>query len=454
MSKIHLSFSKNHDEVVYSPSKEQFFSFEKDIFPIWQEHKSNDIQVYYRSRSGSQAKANIYNSDFIKFSTYDVDSFIKRGKQTFYQFKREARLGKASPNNLIESPTIYGFCPISNGQVQTQYSPIILTFHDNSEFGNDHYKVIALPITELNSAMTNIYAWLKKQGWEKELKVELLTGEIKLHFISYKDFWDTTLVPEKLVYLCNFDKLSYEHKDILAKKREEKSLTSFMECLTNCYQIEEQESKFTYYYINNFGFFEKSKIGEWLPENPTSDDIYFRACQFPSGWHTDGKGLLWKRKVNDIHLVKVRYRQEKYNHVSLDSLVEYEEIRSMFTGIFTDLADEEKRDKIHKYFDKFLSKKERRDYVAAKAQENTYEGEQLIKSVKENPLMQISLQDSIDSGNCPIGSKEFIQQYNLSENVYFSELLQHKDLEEMLKNQMFVKVLVLKLVEKQELAVV
>jgi len=82
-----------------------------------------------------------------------------------------------------------------------------------------------------------------------------------------------------------------------------------------------------------------------------------------------------------------------------------------------------------------LSSKERQDF--------NWERSQLRDTkilLSENPETVLSRQDSLDSGNCPAGTDDFIGKYSLKDGMTFREILNHPKISEMEKNYHFRKV--------------
>ena len=83
-----------------------------------------------------------------------------------------------------------------------------------------------------------------------------------------------------------------------------------------------------------------------------------------------------------------------------------------------------------------LREKEEKAAVLQQARES--EKEAFRESMAVHPDLVVSVEDSVDgAGNCPYGTKEFLDKYNLERENRFGDLLKHPQFGEMFGNVYF-----------------
>ena len=90
-----------------------------------------------------------------------------------------------------------------------------------------------------------------------------------------------------------------------------------------------------------------------------------------------------------------------------------------------------------------LTRKCRQDFLVIGKKKS--ELEKVKKWMQENPACVISVQDSLNCGNCEYGTKSFMERYNIFNNCTCLQLLKNDNFEAMISNFYFRKVIASKM---------
>ncbi|MCG8514579.1 MAG: hypothetical protein MI740_10585 [Halanaerobiales bacterium] len=159
------------------------------------------------------------------------------------------------------------------------------------------------------------------------------------------------------------------------------------------------------------------------------------------GWIAEGNGLFYRR--NDLFIEAfMDVDREKHfprytGNEHLGKYIDYEEEEIPLLS-WTSKSIEEWKE----YFHNKILRKARKDWVYAERSNNT--SEDIHKLMIMNMVKSVSIQDSLDTGNCDKGSKSFAKKWGieLSEDgsVPVDVLLHHPQIKTMLNNFAFRKV--------------
>ena len=166
-----------------------------------------------------------------------------------------------------------------------------------------------------------------------------------------------------------------------------------------------------------------------------------------AGWYGAGDGLFWRRRSEIeveafMEIPRTELSNSKYVvEGETSEFIDYEQNFSVLEW-FSKGLDEWKE-----YFHSKLVKKARQDYVYARQRA----GVDTRRLMEQNPNVQICIQDSLDVGNCRLGTEDFIKRYGIEIEsdgcISVAKLLENKNIDEMLRNFSFQKVVHYKLLD-------
>jgi hypothetical protein len=156
-------------------------------------------------------------------------------------------------------------------------------------------------------------------------------------------------------------------------------------------------------------------------------------------------GVIWKRKRECSHFDEndnpiydttnvyafLEQSRGKYAHEMLTEVCEYEWEISIFEFFSMSKSD----------FDHALERKMIEDLRWAKSAEKLRE--EARELLLDNPTAYLTIADSVDAGNCEVGTKDFTKQFGIKgDRIKVSTLLAHPQFKEMLNIQAFQKTVV------------
>jgi hypothetical protein len=103
----------------------------------------------------------------------------------------------------------------------------------------------------------------------------------------------------------------------------------------------------------------------------------------------------------------------------------------------------------HKFFDDKLINKMRKDFTAHGGIAASMEKTVAMLESNGNSAIALSLQDSLNAGNCESGSLSFMKKYGLSDGMTVADILAHKQRDEMFAVFEFRKVVVSAVMKKR-----
>lgn len=183
----------------------------------------------------------------------------------------------------------------------------------------------------------------------------------------------------------------------------------------------------------------KESNGIWLHDNGKYIDYVFHVDPLKivghviDGWYADGDGFFYRREGNNVTAFAMKDRG-KYVHPNLSKYIDYETQEGVFL-FFSKTIEEWK-----KYFQSKILKKLRKDYVFVCKEERLKKN--IIVEMGKNPRKVVTIQDSLDQGNCEYGTRQFLNRYGINGNtITISELVNHPKISEMVDNYHFRKVI-------------
>lgn len=446
MFKIEVNHCGGKDSFLFSLEKNRIFSYELDSKRVFHEDSNKYSSVledngykvnnYYTSLSGLSGNGNVYGNDLIKFGYYRIDcnSHLEQHREVVAKDDRDQ--------------DIFGYIPLVSHKgtegVDRGY-PIILT--------NGH-KIALISKYELLESLINFNSLFDKsyeQNFEfigyyqnktnkkyqvycsdnNYLKLDGFRGNLMSRFLDlryYKDQWDNALSNKKIGIECVQDYI----KEFLAMKLNLIYLPSE--------SFVEDKSMFLYF-------------GKLIV--PTTslklEEIQTNGWQ---GWEYK-EPIYFRREKDYINAFSVRERNKKYmlkddNFIEFNyPFVEWEEHISVIRWYTEPSSRSTKNDcNINKYWSDYFSRKmlekERKEFVHYKKMTIMHglDKKDYKEKLKEHTELMIGKKLSVDSGNCPFGTDDFIKKYSLKEEGNTSlGILEHKKFDEMLSNQYFKKVI-------------
>lgn len=195
--------------------------------------------------------------------------------------------------------------------------------------------------------------------------------------------------------------------------------------------------------LGSFGLPVEKIDGELFPQD--------QQRSFRSGWNTQGFGayhFAYKRvgdngtKVYAVLEVVPGQVSEKYSVLG-ESSMEYELLIENVIEWFNH--------PIEYWVEKMkveLTKKIRSEFLNSTRWDSRRQMAKVRELLMANPEIKFCIQDSLDTGNCEPGTKEWMARFDITEPQTGKQLLEHKKFEEMLGNARFRAVILHKLYEE------
>ena len=416
MKRIKVGFWGGLSDVLFSTKDGRFYFYEIESEEV---HCKYGGQQYYVSRSGMSGAGFLLpkdeNNDVILFGTYRVD--IKGTEQAI---KKVYSVNEEETNwnrGLETKKPIFGYTPIRAHKGFDFNFPIILT---------DGKKVCFVRVEDVKETLL---CWEEKIGQKKEL--EWFDSFGKPHVLQWEFF-----NPSKFqkVNALRFIQL-YEPREARKILEVEEDTSLFSKKIG----IVKDKGKDRWFHSEN-GFFDV--LWDQDPRNKT-DEI-------AAGWRSEGDGFYWRRASNGVECFMEIERQKLSNgkyvvQEETPKWIDFEEFLEVLEFYSQDIQH------FKDYFHRKVLAKARKDYIyASKRNKDTEkERESTLNTMKKNADIVLCVQDSLDTGNCIEGTKNFLSENNihLDEDGYckIGDILKNPNLAKMLKNFSFRKVIELKL---------
>lgn len=180
----------------------------------------------------------------------------------------------------------------------------------------------------------------------------------------------------------------------------------------------------------NLGLYKSPNGSHYIFENKYG---YNYSKNLPSFYLTGGRLII---KEEEDYLITMRNEEEDfiYQIHSLKYSNEYELFKEL--PVFNEELDA----LIEKLKEKSKEKYEKNIILDKMAIITDSELDSFLLTLPDDET-KISKEMSIEVGNCEYGTDEFIKKYNLGNTITLSELKKHKDIEEIMKNRDFRRIL-------------
>lgn len=397
--KYQVSYQSATSDCFYSVRQNQFFSYEEDASEL---HDKFGGKQYYESRTGLSGAGYLESlGDLIPFGWYRTD--IRRDEQA----RRQVH---STPNG---SP-IFGYVPLKGHDGIDPDAPVVLT--------DGHQVVFSSPYQVLEFLKT----WDSLEG--KEYQVEYYDPR---RWFDPKDSFRFTLINPGQYHGLRATRF-VDLRDI----RPEADIapqTLFEQKLN----IERIDSR--WFHRNQDGYYDMmflldpSDLAETQP-----------GSVLPEGWQDTGF-VTWRRHGLQVEAFAECTRcTVGREHPDLPEYIDYEENFPLLDWFSRSVEDWEN------YFREKLTRKARIDYISACKWDGTSTKAILIKNAEDS----LCIADSLEVGNCELGTRDFIQQYGLALDqsgcIRISNLLEHPYIEKICRHLAFQKVVGFKFAPPEE----
>lgn len=403
MKKVYqVAYGQGMDSVLFSVSMNKFFSFETESASLADWYTVNQ---YYTSRSGLSGAGTIpADGDLIPFGVYRSDSAGMQRKEQVHE---------------VNGQPIFGYAPVISHHGIDCAAPFVLT---------DGRKVAFVHGSDVKETLLH---------WGE---VEV-TKEIS---VTWYGSWGGKT--EEKFFLCNPHR--FGGVDALRFVDLRQARTQFQECERErrllCESLFERTLNLwrsdsvrgPVYHLSRLGYLDK--VWEYHPSTLSGEEIV-------EGWFGTGDGLYYRRRRSDVQafLEVSRKSISEGKYVLEGETPEYVDFEQNFSVLeWYSRSQEEWRD----FFVTKATKKARQDFVYIR----TRTGVDTKRLMETNLEVEICLQDSYDTGNCEVGTANFISQFNIKVSdrgcITVAELLKNPGIEAMLKNFDFQKVINHKLI--------
>jgi hypothetical protein len=401
MKKLQLEFGGGSDTIIYSVKENRFYSYENDTQKI---HNRYGGKLYYSSRTGMSG------SGFLEVSPAENDIIIFG----YYRTDAKGEQSIATVHTVNDRP-VFGYAPfISHGGIDRS-NPFIITDGNKVAFVREYEVRETLLKWEGIDGKKISLTYYDEYGNDRELSFTLHNPD---HYrgVRATRFIDLWRARE-------------------AVKRTTTTSESMFEQKLGIVNNEDRQ----WFHLSLDGYFDM----KWN-ENPRNIE-----GEIVAGWNGTGGGLFWRRGHNSVQVLMEIERSSmnggKYVvEGQTAEWLDYEENFSILEW-FSKTTEE-----WTKYFETKLTAKARQDYVYARQRS----GINTRRLMEQNLSFMICIQDSLDTGNCRPGTEEFINRYGIKTDecgcCSVEDLLKNKNIDEMLKNFSFKKVIQNKLVDPEK----
>jgi hypothetical protein len=426
--RMELKFGGGMSDVVYSLKERKLYNYEEDSQLLEAEYGG---MQYYTSRSGNSGAGYLNfeqgENDLLKMSTYRSDvahpgDFIYHGEESVYN------------DSEVETNENYIFIPtISHGGIDRN-APIIFVskrydYGQKIAFMRFHRDITGLleafKALEFTEMETEYYR--SGDGHTKYHGYNIVKHTFKWKFHNENNFRGINAlsflnIQEMIEPPKQEEKFILQTLNLTSVEKTEVCLKTYKDVVTTAYL-----------HRNYSGFYDQFITeDELLNSNGELVDSW----QVGQGWKINK--FFYKRFGNTIRMMKEvnlqDYSDGKY--FIERKFMEYELDISIF-----DFYEAQHED-WNKELERQLLRKIRNEWVWERSEEKKTFISQNIKEVLEkNPNQVINLDDSVQTGNCPVGTREFINQFSLKKEMTFGELINSDHFEEFKKNRDFIKVI-------------
>lgn len=409
--KIQVSFGGGSSSVFFQILSKRVLSYSGNTEYF---HENYWWKLYYISLTwlswAGYLQPNISKDDLIEFGYYRTDAsnqqFIKKVKA-------------ACENTNYKD--IFGYVPIKNpgGLDAISEGPIVLTDWNNVVFCNEweisHCLKTWNELPFKNKEFS--FYWSYNNQNHKQTVNYNIYSTIDRYNLKPERFIDL----RNIIYQPEFSRESQgslmERKLGIIQRHNEWFRIWFRGLLTSYCNFENPRTHVWQLVYNWEGDW------NWLFIRRSKDEQYIEC------FYEIERGLLWK----------------KYSHEHLGQWIEFEENISVID--FFEKSVEE----WNKYFYSKTLHKARMDLIHATG---IFASPDYVKNLlKENSNTYICIKDSLEAGNCIPWTEAFIKKYELqltnNWEISIQELLVHKDLDDMLQNSSFRKVIKFKLLNSE-----
>lgn len=420
-TKIDVEYGRGKDTPLFSITENKFYLYGQESNVL---HTRYGGKQYYESRSGKSGagffQPTIGENDLIVFGHYrtDVSSVHEQRCRIVWQFVQH-----------MDLEPIFGYAPLDyHGGKIDQKRPFILS---------DGQTVVFLQDNEILETLKN---------WKKILDNE----ENQLTTINITVYHPRTGAPEKVSYylynphgFCGVNALRFVDlrrfrptDNDRANYPSDNRISVRRMILTKIINIELNDD------------LERIEVPLWLFTDKLGyfntrldvDPLKIRG-EIGDGWCGDGHGLIWKQGRYYVSTI-LEMRRRVLSRVvgatmtfpGASEWVEYEEDISVLDW-YTMKSGERYQHMLQKLVEK--TRKEAFLHFADEKYSQTFQN-----LLQEHREFIITIQDSLDSGNCWPGTNQFLEEYNLPNEISLGALLDHKQWLEMIKYWSFRKVLV------------
>lgn len=398
---MQVSFGGGSDSILFSVRENKFYSYENDSVEL---HELYGGKMYYQSRSGLCGAGFLERSeDLVPFGYCRTDcSGPEQMRMTVHE---------------VEGQSIFGYAPIISHHGIDCSAPFILT---------DGRKVAFVQPSEVRE---NLLHWQEVSG--KEISLTWYGGwykENEVTFVLHNPHRFTGVSATRFIDLR-------QARRVVDEEFEEYSLKSdtlFEQTL----HIAGSSYHGVWYHTCLDGYFDR----KW-----DTDPRHISGEEIVEGWFGTGDGLYYRRRRSGVQAFLEIPRKDisEGRYVLEGETPEYVDYEQNFSVLeWYSKTTEELRD----FFVAKVIRKAREDYVYAR----TRAGIDTRALMEANPEREICLQDSYESGNCEVGTANFIGKYNLKVTdrgcITVGELLKNPGIEDMLRVFEFQKTINHKLI--------
>ena len=397
MKTLAVEYSGEKDSILFSVIENKFFSYESDNTFL---HEKYGGRQYYRSRTGLSGAGYLpLGNDLVLFGFYRVDT--------------KAAFQKREVVHLLDgNQPVFGYVPIQAHQgINTKY-PVVLTDGGRITF------------VWMGDVVETLLSWEQLEFERKELKYYDKYGNG-----TYHDFGLYNPNKYRGVRATRFIDLRNAIADADQAVKEAGELPLFYKRL---------------HIVPCNGYWFYRHVDRFLSQKWTTDPATIIDEEIVDGW-----------KQTDEHLTyrQGRYKVEAFMEVERATLsdgkyvvkgetpkyIDYEKDFSILEWYSVNSIIDHKE-----YFKKKLRAKAREDYIYARQRS----GIDTKRLMENNQDLVVCIQDSLEAGNCLVGIEGFIKRFQIVPDskgcVTFSTLLKNKEINRMVKDFNFQKVIATK----------
>lgn len=413
MKKMEVSFGGGFSSILWSPKSGRIFSYEGDRVEL---HRLYGGVQFYESRSGASGAGWLAKEDQVLLGGYRTECPSENWEGE--EFSAEGMV----------------FIPYKKGVGIVPHHPVIARNYDHRKVGfmlmyHNHH---ALPAREMRDM-------LRFEGESKQIDLPyfwyshgdgtegIKAGSFPIQFFNN----EKRKGPDIRHFLPNFLTCAQKGaKDIIDNNQFEGDLIPRK---TGIYHFPSEGKVLC---SNKFGFFDTEE-----PENCLRIEEFIH----PNGWVSAGENFLYRRKGDRVEMVfevlRASLRSGRYYEADLDlpKYIDFEEEVCLLDFYAEEL--EHWRD----HLSGEAEKKAVQEFLYAKNL-GILSPEGCRRFMEGNPSMSLSVNDSLITGNCRVGTENFCKDFGLvgdisPDEISFSRLLGNEHIEQMLSKYEFRKII-------------